>query len=317
VLRSDSVATSLRPDVVIKLGGLHASKVLAGRLREWSGSGTRQVIVEGRWRWPDPDRDATKVIRSEPSAWCEDICKSVEELPRERDGAWLRRWELAESEAQSAIDTWCTVHREATEPGLARCLLGAVAPSTALVVSSSMPIRDLEWYAPATDNPPRVLANRGANGIDGVVSTALGVASSGTSPVAALVGDLAFFHDLSAWVGTLPRDPGLTVVVVDNDGGGIFSFLPQHDSLDRQTFERLLATPQSVEVGRVARGLGLEVAEVSTIDDTVDAIRSATSSGATSVVHVKVPGRESNVGHHESLNSLISERVISALARMD
>ena len=85
VLRSDAVAATLRPDLVIRLGGLHASKVLAGRLHEWSGSGTRQVIVDGRWRWRDPDRDATRMVRAEPSAWCEEILKTQELAPVERE----------------------------------------------------------------------------------------------------------------------------------------------------------------------------------------------------------------------------------------
>jgi 2-succinyl-5-enolpyruvyl-6-hydroxy-3-cyclohexene-1-carboxylate synthase len=313
LLRGDVVAASLRPDVVIRLGGLHASKVLASRLHEWSVSGTRQVLVDDRWRWADPDRDAAKVVRADPSTWCEEIQKYLEDLPQDRDSAFHDRWVLAESEAQSAIDAWCALHLEATEPGLARCLFSAVPPATTIVVSSSMPIRDLEWYAPAVEGPPEVLANRGANGIDGVVSTALGVGSVGGGPVVAVVGDLAFFHDLTAWVGALPLDPGLTVVVVDNEGGGIFSFLPQRNSLDRPTFEHLFATPQSVEVASVARGLGLEVVQVSTIADVVDAIRDAASSGTTSVVQVKVPERDSNVAHHDALNSLVAERVAAAL----
>jgi 2-succinyl-5-enolpyruvyl-6-hydroxy-3-cyclohexene-1-carboxylate synthase len=253
-------------------------------------------------------------VRADPTKWCEDLRVHLEQAPAVRDDAWLERWALAESEAQAAIDSWCAGHPEANEPGLARCLIGAAPSATTFVVSSSMPVRDLEWYMPATESPPRVLANRGANGIDGVVSTALGATAAGTRPVVAVVGDLAFFHDLTAWVGERPSDPGLTVVVVDNGGGGIFSFLPQRDSLDQQTFERLFATPQVAEVARVARGLGLEVAEVSTISEVIEAIRHAASSGTTSVVRVRVPGRDTNVELHESLNSLIARRVSAMLA---
>jgi 2-succinyl-5-enolpyruvyl-6-hydroxy-3-cyclohexene-1-carboxylate synthase len=314
LLRDDATAASLRPDVVVRLGGLHSSKVLAGRLHEWSCAGTRQLLVDRHWRWPDPDRDASTVVRADPTTWCEDLQVHLEQGPAVRDNAWLERWALAESEAQAAMDSWCAGHPEATEPGLARCLVGAAPDGTTFVVSSSMPVRDLEWYMPATDSPPRVLANRGANGIDGVVSTALGATAAGTDPVVAVVGDLAFFHDLTAWVGERPSDPGLTVVVVDNGGGGIFSFLPQRDSLDQQTFERLFATPQVTDVARVAHGLGLEVVEVSTISEVVGAIRDAASSGTTSVVRVSVPGRDSNVELHESLNSLIARRVTAVLA---
>jgi 2-succinyl-5-enolpyruvyl-6-hydroxy-3-cyclohexene-1-carboxylate synthase len=314
LLRDDAAAAALRPDVVIRLGGLHSSKVLAGRLHEWSCAGTQQLLVDRHWRWPDPDRDASTIVTADSTTWCEDLQDHLEQAPKERDHAWLEMWALAESEAQGAIDSWCAGHPEATEPGLARCLVEAVPDRTTFVVSSSMPVRDLEWYMPAVESPPRVLANRGANGIDGVVSTALGAVAAGAGPVVAVVGDLAFFHDLTAWVGARPRDPGLTVVVVDNGGGGIFSFLPQRELLDEPTFEKLFATPQLMEVALVARGLGLEVAEVSTISEVIGAIRDAAASGTTSVVRVRVPGRDSNVELHGSLNSVIASRVTAALA---
>ena len=149
------------------------------------------------------------------------------------------------------------------------------------------------------------------------LSTALGATAAGIGPVVAVVGDLAFFHDLTAWVGERPSHPGVTMVVVDNGGGGIFSFLPQRDALDHTTFERLFATPQVTEVAKVARGLGLEVAEASTISEVRGAIRDAASSGTTSVVRVRVPGRDTNVELHDSLNSLIARRVSAALAKLD
>ena len=132
------------------------------------------------------------------------------------------------------------VHRYAAETG------------ATLVVSASMPIRDLEWYAGAQPRPPRVLANRGANGIDGVVSTALGVAASGRGPgvrTVALLGDLTFLHDVSGLVN-LPDVP-CTFVVLDNGGGGIFSFLPQAAALDAPVFEQLFGTPPTSDVGAV------------------------------------------------------------------
>ena len=112
------------------------------------------------------------------------------------------------------------------DPAVARTVLGSLPADADLVVASSMPIRDVEWFGGTTD--ARVLANRGANGIDGVVSTAIGVALGGR-PTVALVGDLAFLHDTNALLGAAERDVSLTVVVVDNDGGAIFSFLPQAD----------------------------------------------------------------------------------------
>jgi 2-succinyl-5-enolpyruvyl-6-hydroxy-3-cyclohexene-1-carboxylate synthase len=315
VLRDDTVAAFLRPDLVVRLGGLHASKVLATRLHEWSKSGTRQLLVDQRWRWPDPDRDASTVVRAQPVAWCEEVLKRTERGPEESDQVWFDNWALAESEAQTAIDEWCAGHEEATEPGIARCLPDAVSSETTIVVASSMPIRDFEWYAPPLAKG--ILSNRGANGIDGVVSTALGAAATGRHPVVAVVGDLAFLHDLTAWVGPRPSDPGAVVVVVDNGGGGIFSFLPQRDLVDHETFEKLFGTPQTIEIGSVARGLGLEVAEVSTIVDLSAAVRDALASGSSRVVVVKAPPRDTNLEHHRSLNAMVTARVTKVLGCSD
>src|SRR4029079_8497867 len=117
-----------------------------------------------------------------------------------------------------------------TEPFVARALLGSMPGGSELVVASSMPLRDLAWYAmPRSD--VRVHANRGANGIDGTMSTAIGVAIASKHPTAVLLGDIAFLHDSTALIGIKERSVDLTIVVIDNDGGGIFSFLPQASTL--------------------------------------------------------------------------------------
>jgi 2-succinyl-5-enolpyruvyl-6-hydroxy-3-cyclohexene-1-carboxylate synthase len=165
-----------------------------------------------------------------------------------------------------------------------------------------MPIRDLEWYAAAEATPPRVLANRGANGIDGVVSTALGVAVSGSGsgcPTVALLGDLAFLHDVSGLVN-LPELP-CTFVVVDNGGGGIFSFLPQAGSLETGTFERLFGTPPSSDLGAIARGFGLRVRDVTSLSE----LGPALGAPAPALVRVMVPGRGENVALHDSINEAV------------
>ena len=177
-------------------------------------------------------------------------------------GAWARRWSLAESAAQDAIDATLAREVDLTEPGIARTLLEAVPAGGTVVVSSSMPIRDVEWWG-----RPRgglaVVANRGVNGIDGVLSTALGFATSGNAgPVTALLGDLAFLYDAGALLGAASAGVDLDVVVVDNDGGGIFNFLPQAGAQPPRRFERLWGTPHGADLVAVARGYGVAVEEV-------------------------------------------------------
>jgi 2-succinyl-5-enolpyruvyl-6-hydroxy-3-cyclohexene-1-carboxylate synthase len=142
-------------------------------------------------------------------------------------------------------------HPEPTEPGVARTLLAELPDHARLVVGSSMPIRDLEWYA--TPRPDvTVHANRGANGIDGTISTALGVALATGAPTTVLLGDVALLHDVGALVGLRARAVDLRIVVIDNDGGGIFSFLPQATTLDGDRFERLFGTPHGLRPELIA-----------------------------------------------------------------
>jgi len=210
------------------------------------------------------------------------------------------RWKVRLTATLPAAAPW-------SEPALAGRLVAALPAGTNLFVSSSMPIRDVEAFgAPRTD-PPRVFANRGANGIDGVVSTALGVALAG-GPTVALVGDLAFLHDVSALVGPTDKDAPLTIVVADNGGGGIFSFLPPATSLDDDVFERLFGTPQSADVAAVAGGFGWaieEVGETSDADALDGALERARERGGRTVVRVRLPDRSANVAAHDRINAAI------------
>jgi 2-succinyl-5-enolpyruvyl-6-hydroxy-3-cyclohexene-1-carboxylate synthase len=195
-----------------------------------------------------------------------------------------------------------------TEPALAHRLFQAVGSDQPLVVSSSMPIRDIEAFGSPGSPPPRVLANRGANGIDGVVSTALGVAIA-SGPTVAFVGDLAFLHDASALVGPPQQRPPLTVVVADNGGGAIFSFLSQAGQLPAERFEQLFGTPQSADPAAVARGYGWEVVEIEGEgwSRALDAAVAPTAGGR--IVVVRVPDRAANVVAHDEINAAMVDAV--------
>jgi 2-succinyl-5-enolpyruvyl-6-hydroxy-3-cyclohexene-1-carboxylate synthase len=213
------------------------------------------------------------------------------------ESAWLESWVGREERAQRAIAT--VFGNEISEPAVARAVYRHAAETAATVfVSASMPIRDLEWYAPALPVPPRVLANRGVNGIDGIVSTALGIAASGTRTIA-LLGDLALLHDVSGLVNL--ADWPCHFVVLDNGGGGIFSFLPQAETTDPGTFERLFGTPPSSDVGQVARGFGLPVRDVTELAQLDDAL----SEPAPALIRVGVPGRSENVALHQAINEAV------------
>jgi 2-succinyl-5-enolpyruvyl-6-hydroxy-3-cyclohexene-1-carboxylate synthase len=166
-----------------------------------------------------------------------------------------------------------------------------------------MPIRDVEWFGdPAMTC--RVVANRGANGIDGTVSTALGVAAGTAGPVVALLGDLAFLHDAGGLLGAVRRGVDCTFVVVDNDGGGIFSFLPQA-GLPRDRFELLWGTPHGIDLGALAAVHGLPVTVVSTAGGVRAAVLAGMADGGVRLVLARTD-RAENVVVHDELQAAVA-----------
>jgi 2-succinyl-5-enolpyruvyl-6-hydroxy-3-cyclohexene-1-carboxylate synthase len=281
------------PDSVVLLGAPWLSKVLGEYVAAAAAAGARVICVDPWWQWTDPSGVVSEFHHVSGDSWIAVALDSATPQAAE----WLATWQRYEAKAQAAIDH--ELGGGLSEPRVARALTRHVASvDGTLMVSASMPMRDLEWFAPALPVPPAVFANRGANGIDGVVSTALGIAATGRRTYA-LLGDLAFLHDVSGLVN-LPDLP-CTFVVLDNGGGGIFSFLPQAAALERDEFEQLFGTPPTSDVGSVARGFGLDVHEVTTAAE----LDVALNAPAPAVVRVKLQGRTENVALHDAINQAV------------
>ena len=310
ILRDDSVAAALHPDVVLQLGAPPASKVLA----QWlSASGATRVAVDGHGRWFDADHQAAHVLHADPTAAAQALARLVGGRAGENT-AWSGAWHAVEQAAQGAIDRALAAFDDPTEPGIARAVAAALPAGSTLVVSSSMPVRDLEWYAAPGDGP-RVLANRGANGIDGVLSTAVGVAVAGSvvsASTAVLIGDVAFLHDVNGLLGLRERRVDLTIIVVDNDGGGIFSFLPQADALAADRFEQLYGTPHGVDVPVLGAAHGLITVEPSGAADVSTAIAASVAAKGSRIVRIATD-RAANVSVHEQIHDAVAAAVRAAL----
>jgi 2-succinyl-5-enolpyruvyl-6-hydroxy-3-cyclohexene-1-carboxylate synthase len=287
------------PECIVLLGTPWLSRALGTYVTRAAGAGARIVVVDPLRQWADPLRAATEFHQCGIDDWLGAALLAA----APSDPQWLHSWREREARAQGAIAD--VLGTDLSEPLVARLVHRHAAETGAtLVAAASMPIRDLEWYAEACTSPPRVLSNRGVNGIDGVVSTALGVAASADGPGArtvALMGDLTFLHDVSGLVN-LPESP-CTFVVLDNGGGGIFSFLPQAGAVEPKVFEQLFGTPPSSDIGAVARGFGLAVREVSALDQLESALAAPTPTPA--LVRVKVPGRGQNVSLHDAINQAV------------
>ena len=249
-----------------------------------------------------------------PGPLLDDVASALgPELAAERP--WLDGWIEAERRARAAIDHVLdgagTLDAGAVYEGvLARDLAAALPDGAALVVASSLPVRALEWCMAPRDGLT-VYSNRGANGIDGFVSTAFGVATasasaSGTSsPVVALCGDLCFLHDtnglLDAAAGAPVTRAQVTLVVIDNDGGGIFSYLPQHELPE---FETLFGTPHGLDLVAVARAHGVTAERVADLG----ALKDAIAAGETRVLVVPVD-RATSVERHRALWAAVAGAV--------
>jgi 2-succinyl-5-enolpyruvyl-6-hydroxy-3-cyclohexene-1-carboxylate synthase len=327
ILRSDLFARHHVPETVVRLGEPWVSKVVNGFLSSAVAAGAESVVVDPWGRWRDPEREISTFVRSDPTLFCLAAAQGVgagasggRDSSRSGgwDGGWSGGWEAAESVARTVMAGLGAdaalggVGGSLTEPSLAHRVFARMPSGSVLVVSSSMPVRDLEAFAAPRRDPPRVVANRGANGIDGVVSTALGVALASSTPTVALVGDLAFLHDVSALVRAEGLIAPLTVVVADNDGGGIFSFLRPAEVLDRGSFDLLFGTPQQPDVASVAAGFGWSVDECGPATGTAgfeDTLDRRLVGGSMSVIRVELPGRHENVAVHRRINAAVVEAI--------
>jgi 2-succinyl-5-enolpyruvyl-6-hydroxy-3-cyclohexene-1-carboxylate synthase len=199
---------------------------------------------------------------------------------------------------------------ELFEPRAIRELAEGLPDGAILYVSNSMPVRDLDAFLPVSNRPLRVLANRGANGIDGMLSSALGAAASQSQPVVLLTGDLALLHDVGALQAAQRHSLNLSVVVFDNDGGGIFSYLPVADRVDPEVFETHFRTPHGANLGDIVEGFGAGFERASSWEHFRAAFKSALATPGVSVVEIPVD-RDRSVAHHRE----IDRRVGEALAR--
>ncbi len=290
LVRHDEIWSVLRPDVVIRLGGVPASKFLAQRLVT---SGLPVIALEGPGPVGDPDTVVTRRVAGMPDPAQRAHQGSASFVDQwDEVSSWLGR--RLEEHWDEGLDEILVARLVVRAANAARC---------ALVVGSSMPVRDVEWWAEARESA--VYANRGANGIDGVVSTFLGVAEGSTA--LGLVGDVTMLHDVSALVEFPGESTSAVLVVSDNGGGGIFSFLAQARQLRAAQFDELFATPRHHDLAAVARAFGHHGETVSSASGLRDALERGLQRRGLSVVVAAVPSRERNVARHDELNALVAQ----------
>ena len=249
LLRAPGFASSHSPALVLRVGDLPTSKPL----RAWLEA-PEQVVLDPHPSWNEPTRRAALLLHAAPATTCDALAAALEMRTMEHDPAWLSSWRAAEAEVPAAL----AAAPDPFEPKAIAAVEPALGDGALVWVSSSMPVRDLEAYFPQSAKRVRFLANRGANGIDGTVSAAAGAARATGAPTLLITGELALLHDLGGLLAARRAGIELSVLCLNNGGGGIFDFLPVAESAEAAHYEEHVATPAGVDLADVARLAGLE-----------------------------------------------------------
>ena len=289
-LRNSTFADSVDPDVVIRIGGTPTSKTT---LQFLARSKASQIVIDEA-KWPDPTLMAEEVVHADPRVACDQLASLVH-AGAERDDCWLSKWQNANTATSAALEQYSCSLSEPFEGRALADVMSATPDGATVFVSSSMPVRDLDAFGGAGEKSIRILANRGANGIDGVISTALGVAAVSEGPLVLVTGDLAFYHDMNGLLAAKLHALDATIVLINNDGGGIFSFLPQ--AVHREHFEQLFGTPHGLDFAPAAALYGAAYARATDSASLQRAVAYAINGNGLHIVEMRTD-REKNVELH-------------------
>jgi 2-succinyl-5-enolpyruvyl-6-hydroxy-3-cyclohexene-1-carboxylate synthase len=295
LLREESFRARMKPDVVIRIGDLPTSKPL----RSWLASLQQctQVSVDPENALQDPDSTLALSLPLAPTS----VLARLLEKANVKDPGWLASWRTSDRLAAQAIIK--TLGEDLSEPALA-AELGVLLPAEAtLFLASSMPVRDVESFWPARADPPKVLCNRGANGIDGILSSAFGAAAAGDGPVLLLIGDVALAHDIGGLLACRRCEVKLTILLINNQGGGIFDFLPVSGTpmaLRDDLYNRHIVTPTGLDFALAASLYGLAHERVSDVRCLRGAIERSLTGTGSSIIEVDTE-RQRNVDLHRAI----------------
>lgn len=310
-LRHDPTAQALAPDLVLRFGTAPVSKPLLTYLKRHNSA--RQVLVGESWS--DPALTGNAFFQANPDT----VCKALLEMlaasrkPGDKDCGWAERWQKAAEASRCAL-RGAVPKGVLTEPASILDLASVLPPNATLFAGNSMPVRDLDTLFPAGPQPVRLLANRGASGIDGVTSTALGVSAVSEGAVALVTGDLSFYHDMNGLLAAKRYGLNLTIVLVNNDGGGIFSMLPQANH--PEYFEELFGTPHGLDFRPVAEIYGLGYERPFDRREFVHAVKKSIDSGGTNIIEVRTD-RATNAQLHREMWEAVSRALEAGADRSE
>ena len=310
-LRIDSFIERAQPEIIIRFGAMPTSKPLLLYLKRYPS--TPLIVIDGNNSWEEPTQLASQFVHANPTALCNDLFNSIEQhqTGEERSSvasrAWLRLWQDTDKITQQALLNTIYDFREIFEGRVFSEIANLLQDGTTLYVGNSMPVRDLDTFFWSGEQGIRIMGNRGANGIDGVISSALGASAvAGNEPTVLVLGDLSFFHDLNGLLAARLYELNLTVILINNDGGGIFSFLPQ--AAHPEHFEQLFGTPTGLNFQPVVEMFGGRFQRVDNWESFRKAVIQGLHSSGLDVIEIPTE-RTSNVKMHRQLWEVIQKAI--------
>jgi 2-succinyl-5-enolpyruvyl-6-hydroxy-3-cyclohexene-1-carboxylate synthase len=300
-LRIDSFVERVEPQLVLRFGAMPTSKPLLLYLKRYSDC--PQIVIDGNAGWEEPTQLASEMIHADSRSLCRSLLAFLS-TTRGRNEEWTATWERTEAITRQQMQTTMQDFAPLFEGRVFTELAEIVPDGTTLYVGNSMPVRDADTFFWPNKRSVRVMGNRGANGIDGVVSSALGASAAADGPVVLVIGDLSFYHDLNGLLAARLHGLDLTIVLINNDGGGIFSFLPQASYSEH--FEQLFGTPTGLDFAPVVQMYGGTFQRISHWHDFRVAIHASITNGGLHVIEVPTE-RASNVQMHRQLWQVVAE----------
>jgi 2-succinyl-5-enolpyruvyl-6-hydroxy-3-cyclohexene-1-carboxylate synthase len=262
----------------------------------------RQVLIGDGWN--DPALVASDAIQADPRSFCDALLSALRTSDRQSPSAdWAARWRRIDQLSRTALLRRIEDEAAPSEPGAFVDVLDVLPDGATLFAGNSMPVRDLDTCLKGSEQGIHALANRGVSGIDGVMSTALGVSAVADAPLVLVIGDLSFYHDLNGLLAAKRHGLRATIVLLNNDGGGIFSFLPQAD--EPEYFEELFGTPHGLDFRPAVEMYGLAYRRVDSWEGFRAAVRESLGSPAVTVVEVRTE-RQANAQLHHDLWDAVS-----------
>jgi len=316
-LRHAAFVEHAQPELVLRFGAMPTSKPLLLYLQRYAHCPL--VVVDGQHGWEEPTQFASDLIHADPFALCQNLLTALDAgaglpspppIDRPASGSieyeWATAWQDADRVTRDAINAAMQDFDELFEGRVFTELAHLLPGGVMLYVGNSMPVRDLDTFFSCTREHVRIMGNRGANGIDGVVSSALG-ASAGAGrekPVVLVLGDLSFFHDLNGLLAARLHGLRLTIVLINNDGGGIFSFLPQ--AAYQEHFEQLFGTPTGLDFSHAVQMYGGRYEKAQGWEQFRKLVSEGLSGDGLQVIEVSTD-RVSNVKMHRHLWKVVGE----------